>query len=148
MKPLDTNTITRPACETLPPTPPVVTPPIVTPPIVITPESFGLPPIVIPPITIPIGGGGNDGGSEGGGDDSSNDDDDNADDNGGSGVEGAVGSTGGGPTSFSQVTQVPVGSVDTGDGTTDEGSRDVYPLLAAAVALAVTGGTRWAHRNV
>ena len=126
---LDTNTITRPACETLPPTPPVVTPPIVTPPIVITPI-LGLPPIVIPPITIPIGGGGNDGGSEGGGDDSSNDnDDDNADDNGGSGVEGAVGSTGGGPTSFSQVTQVPVGSVDTGDGTTDEGSRDVYPLL-------------------
>jgi hypothetical protein len=69
---LDTNTITRPSCATIPPggtTPPVVVPPVVPPvivppvPPVITPP---VPPVVTPPITPP--GGGNGGGGNGGGD--------------------------------------------------------------------------------
>jgi uncharacterized membrane protein YgcG len=89
---LDTNTITRPNCATLPPggtTPPIVTPPITTPPITIGPIT--IPPITIPPIAVPPvtppgggGGGGNGGGGNGGGG------------NGGGGGGGGGGDNGGG----------------------------------------------------
>jgi hypothetical protein len=84
---MQANTVTVPSCAPPVVTPPVVTPPVVTPPVVTPPVVT--PPVVTPPTTVP-----------GDGTVPTATPADGADRVGGSG----------------QVRRVPVGSVDTGDG--------------------------------